>query len=133
MKPTCAASSRASEAGAGMQSSVVAICTFHIPQQVGDVIPDAHHQTLRNPSQAQRRLRPQPAGEIDLVPIVFASRCQFAFRSTSAFELLGNHAPGPLLTALKSVAPVMVASGVLRRRRQQVLPKGFAAPNTSLG
>jgi len=75
------------------QVSVLTICTFHLPQQVGDVTPTSHPQTLRNPSQTHRRLRPQPAGQMDLMLIAFASPCQVALHPAQALDRVINR-PG---------------------------------------
>ena len=74
---------------------------------------------LRYPSQAHRRLGPQPAGQSHLVVIPLAPAPQFALGPSQAIEPLAYHSFGALLSALKTLAPIMIG--------QQIIPKFLAA------
>lgn len=82
-----------------VQVSVLTICTFSLSEQVGNVAPTTHPQSLRYPRQAHRRFCPQPSGQLDFMLIPFASPRQFLPVPSQPLEFLRHEPLGPLLAA----------------------------------
>jgi prepilin-type processing-associated H-X9-DG protein len=60
-------------------------------QQIGDIAPTAHLQTVRNPRQSHRRLLPDPAGQFHFLGVALGKACPLMVAPPQRLSSYPNH------------------------------------------